>query len=160
MMLTDRTEEIDWIVGLEVGADDHLTKPFASRADRPGAGDAAPPRHHVASTPSDVPLPQRFGDLTIDLERHGGRVTAALISTLPRSTGPCSGSRTNLVAPLRLSGGKLHDEYRQHGEHHHHLICEHCGAYLPIADADLATLKAALYEGCGFRLDMNHLVLR
>lgn len=31
LMLTARTEEIDRIVGLEVGADDYLTKPFSTR---------------------------------------------------------------------------------------------------------------------------------
>jgi DNA-binding response OmpR family regulator len=30
-MLTARTEEVDRVVGLEVGADDYLTKPFGSR---------------------------------------------------------------------------------------------------------------------------------
>jgi DNA-binding response OmpR family regulator len=31
LMLTARTEEVDRIVGLEVGADDYLTKPFSTR---------------------------------------------------------------------------------------------------------------------------------
>ena len=31
LMLTARTEEIDKVVGLEVGADDYLTKPFSMR---------------------------------------------------------------------------------------------------------------------------------
>jgi len=31
LMLTARSEEVDRIVGLEVGADDHLTKPFSKR---------------------------------------------------------------------------------------------------------------------------------
>ena len=31
LMLTARTEEVDKIVGLEVGADDYLTKPFSMR---------------------------------------------------------------------------------------------------------------------------------
>ena len=30
-MLTARTEEVDRIVGLELGADDYLTKPFSPR---------------------------------------------------------------------------------------------------------------------------------
>jgi len=29
-MLTARTEEVDKIVGLEVGADDYITKPFSA----------------------------------------------------------------------------------------------------------------------------------
>ena len=31
LMLTARTEEVDRIVGLELGADDYLTKPFSPR---------------------------------------------------------------------------------------------------------------------------------
>ena len=31
LMLTARTDEIDKVVGLEVGADDYLTKPFSMR---------------------------------------------------------------------------------------------------------------------------------
>lgn len=31
LMLTARTEEVDKVVGLEVGADDYLTKPFSMR---------------------------------------------------------------------------------------------------------------------------------
>jgi DNA-binding response OmpR family regulator len=31
LMLTDRGEEIDRVIGLEVGADDYLTKPFSMR---------------------------------------------------------------------------------------------------------------------------------
>ncbi len=66
IMLTARGEVTDRIVGLEIGADDYLPKPFEPRelvariqnvlrrsADRPS---------------SDGPL--KFGDLTIDLERR------------------------------------------------------------------------------------------
>ena len=64
VMLTARAEEIDKLVGLGVGADDYLTKPFSPRElvariramlRRPRAGgvQAAPP-------------PRRFGDLEVD----------------------------------------------------------------------------------------------
>ena len=67
IMLTARDEDIDKILGLELGADDYLTKPFTPRElvarvkailrriDRPVAPDA---------------VPLRFADLTIDAARH------------------------------------------------------------------------------------------
>ncbi len=70
LMLTARDEDIDKIIGLELGADDYLTKPFnprelvarvkailrRSRSARPGPDDAPPPLH--------------AGDLTIDPSRR------------------------------------------------------------------------------------------
>ena len=44
IMLTARDDELDKVLGLELGADDYITKPFSIREFRePGAG-AAPPR--------------------------------------------------------------------------------------------------------------------
>lgn len=71
LMLTAKTEEVDRIVGLEVGADDYLTKPFSPRelAARIKAM-LRRPRH--AGTPAypDVPPTQNFGDLRIDYARR------------------------------------------------------------------------------------------
>jgi DNA-binding response OmpR family regulator len=70
LMLTARAEEIDTIVGLSVGADDYVTKPFSPRElvarvkallRRPHTGSAAEP---------DAPPVHRFGDLMIDEGRH------------------------------------------------------------------------------------------
>jgi DNA-binding response OmpR family regulator len=74
VMLTARVEEIDKIVGLSVGADDYVTKPFSPRElaarvrallRRPRLSQVAPAR-----TDPDEPVPQRFGELVIDEVRH------------------------------------------------------------------------------------------
>ncbi len=41
LILTAKSEEIDKIVGLTVGADDYVTKPFSPRGGRPGQGHPA-----------------------------------------------------------------------------------------------------------------------
>lgn len=71
LMLTARAEEIDRVIGLEVGADDYLTKPFSPREllARVRAMLRRPRRGSAVPVP-DVPAPQRFGDLLID---HGRR---------------------------------------------------------------------------------------
>ncbi|MBN9392332.1 MAG: response regulator transcription factor [Chloroflexi bacterium] len=72
IMLTARAEEIDKIVGLSVGADDYLTKPFSprelvarikARLRRPRTGSAS-------ESPSEAALPRHFGELIIDETQH------------------------------------------------------------------------------------------
>jgi two-component system, OmpR family, alkaline phosphatase synthesis response regulator PhoP len=68
IMLTARSEEIDKIVGLSVGADDYLTKPFSPR--ELVARVKARLRRPRGLTTEDEPEAQRFGDLTLDLAGH------------------------------------------------------------------------------------------
>ncbi len=84
LMLTARSEEIDKIVGLSVGADDYLTKPFSPRElvarvkamlRRPRAGPGA--------TQEAAP-PMRFGELTIDPGRHEVRRRGEMIELTAR----------------------------------------------------------------------------
>lgn len=79
LMLTAKAEEIDKVIGLEVGADDYVTKPFGRRellarvrallrrADYPGTHEETSPQaEHV----QEVPAPSRelvAGPLRIDL---------------------------------------------------------------------------------------------
>jgi len=77
LMLTARSTEEDKLVGLELGADDYLTKPFS-------------PRELVARVrailrrvpPAGVPL--RFGALELDLERHEVRRRGEVVALTPR----------------------------------------------------------------------------
>jgi DNA-binding response OmpR family regulator len=65
IMLTARTEEVDKLIGLAVGADDYLTKPFSPRELT--ARVKAMLRRPRSPQPADTGAPVRqFGDLTID----------------------------------------------------------------------------------------------
>ena len=73
LMLTARDEEIDKIIGLELGADDYVTKPFSVRELM--ARIKANLRKFEASTNSDIIIPDKetkkieIGELSIDFDR-------------------------------------------------------------------------------------------
>ena len=67
LMLTARTEEVDRIVGLELGADDYLTKPFSPR-ELVLRVRAILRRAEVVESVSDEMI--RIGSLTIDPIEH------------------------------------------------------------------------------------------
>lgn len=67
VMLTARTDEVDTLVGLSVGADDYMTKPFSPRELVARITVMLRrPRRSTALAPAAVYL--TFGDLRIDLE--------------------------------------------------------------------------------------------
>jgi DNA-binding response OmpR family regulator len=66
IMLTARAEEIDRIVGLELGADDYIAKPFSPN-ELVARVRALLRRVTRASAPEEI---IRFGDVTMDLSRH------------------------------------------------------------------------------------------
>src|SRR5689334_22159090 len=66
IMLTARDEVTDKVVGLEVGADDYLTKPFHPQ-ELVARAKALLRR---ARTESDQPRLVRAGKLEVDIERH------------------------------------------------------------------------------------------
>ena len=94
IMLTARAEETDKLIGLEIGADDYIVKPFSPREVaarvrvvlRRVTGEVAPP--HVL----------RSGDLMLDLERH----------TLQRGAQPIELTPTefDLLAALMQNAGR------------------------------------------------------
>ncbi|WP_129672909.1 response regulator transcription factor [Candidatus Chloroploca sp. Khr17] len=75
IMLTARVEEADRLIGLELGADDYMTKPFSPREL---VARVRAVLRRTEDTPSPVALIQ-IGELSIDLERRIVRRNAITI---------------------------------------------------------------------------------
>lgn len=78
IMLTARADEVDRVVGLEVGADDYMTKPFSPR--ELVARVRAMLRRPRSTVPADATPPRRFGDLEVDPLAHAVRVAGEEIA--------------------------------------------------------------------------------
>jgi DNA-binding response OmpR family regulator len=69
IMLTAKTEEIDKVLGLELGADDYITKPFSVNGFRSRVG-AVRRRAPLAQPEEGFEEAIQHGDLRIDFERR------------------------------------------------------------------------------------------
>ena len=85
LMLTARAEEVDKLIGLAVGADDYVTKPFSPRelVARVKALLRRPRTGQPGTGPAPA-APRRFGDLVIDEETHEARRGAATLALTAR----------------------------------------------------------------------------
>ena len=72
LMLTSKSEELDKVLGLELGADDYLTKPFSVRefVARVKAIVRRVDKAAKSSSDSGVKKPMKFGDIVIDMEKY------------------------------------------------------------------------------------------
>ncbi len=79
IMLTALSEKIDQVTGLEIGADDYITKPFSPRAL------VARVRALLRRTQGEVKLPSiiRVGALEIDLEKHSATCNGSPVRLTP-----------------------------------------------------------------------------
>ncbi len=86
IMLTARGEEIDRVLGLEMGADDYVTKPFSPRelVARVRAVLRRKTEEKVVSEPVVSEAMFVVGDLRLDAERYEVTVRGALIDLTPR----------------------------------------------------------------------------
>lgn len=69
IMLTARDEEVDKILGLELGADDYMTKPFSIR-ELIARVKAILRRSQISAKDEAAGEILTFGDLTIDIEKY------------------------------------------------------------------------------------------
>ncbi len=88
LFLSARGEEVDRIVGLELGGDDYLTKPFSPRELTARVRAVfrrveAPPAPASAARPSVL----SHGEIEVDTERHEVRYAGRLVSLTPTEFG-------------------------------------------------------------------------
>ncbi len=87
LMLTAKAEEVDRIVGLEIGADDYMTKPFSVRellARVRAMLRRTEMLKEEAGKNGTVPAPVLAGDLEIDLSRHTATNKGAVLNLSPK----------------------------------------------------------------------------
>ncbi|MHB9023562.1 MAG: response regulator transcription factor [Armatimonadota bacterium] len=80
LMLTAKAEEIDRVIGLEIGADDYLTKPFSMR--ELVARVKATLRRPMMEMPPETVL--AYGGVSVDIERHSAVVDGRPIVLSPK----------------------------------------------------------------------------
>ncbi|TFD69465.1 response regulator transcription factor [Cryobacterium ruanii] len=78
IMLTAKDSEIDIVVGLELGADDYVTKPYSTR--ELVARIRAVLRRHEDQSASDVDSMLSAGTVRMDVERHAVTVSGELVN--------------------------------------------------------------------------------
>lgn len=85
LMLTARADEIDRVVGLTMGADDYVTKPFSPRELGLRVDAMLRRARPVASVPEPVAASdghlRRFGPLTLDPDSREIRIDGKLVET-------------------------------------------------------------------------------
>jgi len=77
LMLTARAQESDKVLGLEIGADDYVTKPFSGRELR------ARIKALLRRTAADVADVYRFGDVEVDFARCELRRAGEVVEVTP-----------------------------------------------------------------------------
>jgi two-component system alkaline phosphatase synthesis response regulator PhoP len=79
IMLTARAEEVDRVLGLELGADDYVTKPFSPREVMARVKGLL----RRAAEPA-IEEVYHLGDLTVDVARHVAQVKGRPLSLTPK----------------------------------------------------------------------------
>jgi DNA-binding response OmpR family regulator len=83
-MLTAKDEEVDKIVGLEIGADDYMTKPFSMRELLARVGAMLRRRKMTEMPPGPEGAILRVGDIKVDIARHKASKGAMMLELTPK----------------------------------------------------------------------------
>ncbi|MEL7533695.1 MAG: response regulator transcription factor [Bacteroidota bacterium] len=106
LMLTARSEEIDKVLGLEMGADDYLTKPFSIREflARVKALFRRVERFQPQTNADQAESVLSFGDLMIDLDKRKVTIKGQRVELSPKEF--------DLLGLLAANPGKSYDRAR------------------------------------------------
>ncbi len=84
LMLTAKVDEVDKIVGLELGADDYITKPFSMRELLARIRSTLRRNEMMQPQPVKTENILQSGDLVIDLGRHEARLGEKVLPLKPK----------------------------------------------------------------------------
>lgn len=84
LMLTAKDEEIDKVVGLEIGADDYMTKPFSMRELLARIRAMLRRTEMTEPKPISNETPILINDLTIDIARRKVSIGSRLVNVTPK----------------------------------------------------------------------------
>jgi len=128
IMLTARIEEVDKVLGLELGADDYITKPFSVREFRSRVKAVLRRSHQSRSVEEHAQEPLEDGELRIDFDKRAVAVNGEpvrltyvefeILATLARNPGRVY-SRSTLLE--RVWGDSAYRDPRTIDVHIRHL---------------------------------------
>ena len=84
LMLTAKNEEVDKIVGLEIGADDYMTKPFSMRELLARIRAMLRRAEMVKPQPAGEQASLKIGELEIDVARHQASCRSSPLDLTPK----------------------------------------------------------------------------
>ena len=84
LMLTAKADEMDKIVGLEIGADDYMTKPFSMRELLARVMAMLRRTKMAEALPAGEPALFKIGNLEVDIARHRASLSGATLELSPK----------------------------------------------------------------------------
>jgi two-component system OmpR family response regulator len=84
LMLTAKADETDKIVGLEIGADDYMTKPFSMRELLARVRAMLRRTKMAEAPPASEPASLKIGNLEVDIARHRASLSGTSLELSPK----------------------------------------------------------------------------